>query len=152
MANKSSRRHFVKRSAALVAGSIVLPHIIPSTVFVMGRRVAPSDRIVIGAIGAGSQGMSNMRDFLNLKDALQFVAVCDVGIHIADCNKLQGIFEIQKVSHIAHTLRSGTYCTNHNTIAGSYPSSHYKHCRRDDMGKHNGTSYKCSRSLDKIPS
>ena len=84
MANKSSRRNFVKRSAALVAGSIVLPHIIPSTVFGMGRRVAPSDRIVIGAIGTGSQGMSNMRDFLNLKDALQFVAVCDVdALHLA---------------------------------------------------------------------
>jgi len=84
MANKSSRRNFVKRSAALVAGSIVLPYIIPSTVFGMGRRVAPSDRIVIGAIGAGSQGMSNMRDFLNLKDALQFVAVCDVdALHLA---------------------------------------------------------------------
>ncbi len=78
MANKSSRRDFVKRSAALVAGSIVLPQIIPSSVFGMGRRIAPSDRIVIGAIGIGSQGMSNMRDFLKLKDALQFVAVCDV--------------------------------------------------------------------------
>jgi predicted dehydrogenase len=84
MTNKSSRRNFVKRSAALVAGSIVLPHIIPSTVFGMGRRIAPSDRIVIGAIGIGSQGMSNMRDFLKLKDALQFVAVCDVdALHLA---------------------------------------------------------------------
>jgi len=78
MANKSSRRDFVKRSAALVAGSIVLPQIIPSSVFGMGRTIAPSDRIVIGAIGTGSQGMSNMKDFLKLKDALQFVAVCDV--------------------------------------------------------------------------
>ncbi len=32
----------------------------------------------MGAIGTGSQGMSNMRDFLELKDAVQFVAVCDV--------------------------------------------------------------------------
>jgi len=78
MANKSSRRDFVKRSAALVAGSIVLPQIIPSSVFGMGRTIAPSDRIVIGAIGTGSQGMSNIKDFLKLKDALQFVAVCDV--------------------------------------------------------------------------
>ena len=78
MANKSSRRDFVKRSATLVAGAIVLPQIIPSSAFGMGRRIAPSDRIVIGAIGTGSQGMSNMQDFLNLKDAVQFVAVCDV--------------------------------------------------------------------------
>src|SRR5665811_2131530 len=78
MANKSSRRDFVKRSAALVAGVIVLPQIIPSSAFGMGRKIAPSDRIVIGAIGTGSQGMSNMKDFLRLKDALQFVTVCDV--------------------------------------------------------------------------
>ncbi|MDP3001569.1 MAG: Gfo/Idh/MocA family oxidoreductase [Bacteroidales bacterium] len=78
MSNKSSRREFVKRSAAAVAGAIVLPQIIPSSAFGMGGRIAPSDRIVIGAIGTGSQGMSNMRDFLRLKDAVQFVAVCDV--------------------------------------------------------------------------
>jgi predicted dehydrogenase len=78
MANNSTRREFVKRSAALAAGAIVLPQIIPSSVLGMGRSIAPSDRIVIGAIGTGSQGMSNMRDFLKLKNALQFVAVCDV--------------------------------------------------------------------------
>ena len=78
MAKNSSRREFVKRSAALTAGAIVLPQIFPSSVFGMGKRIAPSDRIVIGAIGTGSQGMSNMGDFLKLKDAVQFVAVCDV--------------------------------------------------------------------------
>jgi len=78
MANKSSRRDFVKRSAALVAGTFVLPQIIPSTAFGMGRRTAPNDRIVIGSIGVGSQGTSNLMDFLKLKDAVQFVAVCDV--------------------------------------------------------------------------
>ncbi len=78
MAKKSSRRNFVKRSAAVVAGAVVFPQIIPSSAFGMGGKIAPSDRIVIGAIGTGSQGMSNMRDFLNLKNAVQFVAVCDV--------------------------------------------------------------------------
>jgi predicted dehydrogenase len=84
MANKSSRRDFVKRSAAVVAGAFVLPQIIPSTAFGMGRRIAPSDRLVIGSIGVGSQGMSNMMDFLKLKDAVQYVAVCDVdSLHLA---------------------------------------------------------------------
>ena len=78
MVNKSSRREFVKRSAAVVAGSIVLPQIIPSSAFGGAGIIAPSDRVVIGAIGTGSQGMSNMRDFLRLKNAVQFVAVCDV--------------------------------------------------------------------------
>ena len=78
MTNKPSRREFVKRSATAVAGAIVLPNIFPSSVFGMGGKLAPSDRIVIGSIGTGSQGMSNMRDFLKLKDTVQFVAVCDV--------------------------------------------------------------------------
>jgi predicted dehydrogenase len=84
MANKTSRRDFVKRSAALVAGAIVLPQIIPSSALGMGKRIPPSDRLVIGSIGTGSQGMANMSDFLNLKDAVQFVAVCDVdALHLA---------------------------------------------------------------------
>jgi predicted dehydrogenase len=32
----------------------------------------------MGQIGTGSQGGSNMRDFMNLKDQVQFVALCDV--------------------------------------------------------------------------
>jgi len=84
MVHKSTRRDFVKRSAALVAGAVVLPQIIPSSAFGMGKRIAPSDRIVIGSIGTGSQGMSNMKDFLKLKDAVQFVAICDVdALHLA---------------------------------------------------------------------
>ena len=78
MTNKSSRRDFVKKSAALVAGTFVIPQIIPSSAFGMGKIVAPSDRIVIGSIGLGSQGTSNLNDFLKLKGPLQFVAVCDV--------------------------------------------------------------------------
>ena len=84
MANKSSRRTFIKHSATAAAGAFVLPQIISSTVFGIGGKPAPSDRIVMGAIGTGSQGMSNMRDFLNLKDQVQFVALCDVdSLHLA---------------------------------------------------------------------
>ena len=88
MTQNSSRREFVKRSAALVAGSIVLPQIIPSSVLGMGGKTPPSDRIVMGSIGTGSQGMSNMRDFLNLKDAVRFVSVCDVdSVHLAGAKR-----------------------------------------------------------------
>jgi len=78
MSNKTSRRDFIKRSAAAAAGVVVIPEIIPSSALGMGGKTAPGNRIVIGAIGTGSQGMANMRDFLELKDAVQFVAVCDV--------------------------------------------------------------------------
>jgi predicted dehydrogenase len=83
MAKNSSRREFVKRSVALVAGSIVLPQIIPSTALGMGGKLPPSDRIVFGLIGTGSQGMSDLRDFYRLDNQVQFVALCDV-----DANRL----------------------------------------------------------------
>ena len=78
MSHKSSRRDFVKRSAAVVAGVIVMPQIIPSTALGMGGKLPPSDRIVFGIIGTGSQGMSDCRDFLRLENQVQFVALCDV--------------------------------------------------------------------------
>jgi predicted dehydrogenase len=78
MSKKSSRRDFVRKSVAAGAGIFIFPTIIPSSALGMGGRTAPGNRIVMGAIGTGSQGMSNMNDFLDLKDAVQFVAVCDV--------------------------------------------------------------------------
>jgi predicted dehydrogenase len=78
MSNKNSRRDFIRRSAAAAAGVFVLPNLIPSSAMGLGSKTPPSDRLVMGCIGTGSQGMSNMRDFLRLKDAVQFVALCDV--------------------------------------------------------------------------
>ena len=78
MFDKSTRRDFLKRSATVATGALILPQIIPSTALGMGGKLPPSDRIVMGAIGTGSQGTSNMRDFLKLKNQVQFVAVCDV--------------------------------------------------------------------------
>ena len=78
MKNKTSRRDFLMRSAAATAGAIVFPSVIPSSALGLGGKTAPSDRLVMGAIGTGSQGMSNIRDFLRLKDAPQYVAICDV--------------------------------------------------------------------------
>lgn len=89
MTKKSSRRDFVKRSAAAIVGAFVLPEIIPSTVLGKGGKLPPSDRVVMGAIGTGSQGMSNMRDFLRLKDKVHFVAVCDVdALHLKGAKDL----------------------------------------------------------------
>lgn len=78
MYSKTSRRDFVRRAAAAATGIFVVPSIIPSTALGMGGRLAPSDRVVMGAIGTGSQGISNMNDFLRLNNMVQFVAVCDV--------------------------------------------------------------------------
>ena len=74
---KNSRRIFLKNSLSAVAGAIVLPNIIPSSALGMNGLLPPSDRIVLGSIGVGSQGNSNLRDFLNFKE-IQYVAMCDL--------------------------------------------------------------------------
>jgi len=68
-----SRRSFLKGTAAL-GPVLAFPSIVPSSVF--GAN-APSNRIVMGAIGVGSQGTGDMRGFLS-KGEVQMVAVCDV--------------------------------------------------------------------------
>lgn len=78
MTKKTTRRDFLRRSAAISAGAFVFPHIVRPSALGLGGVLPPSDRVVIGSIGVGSQGMSNMRDFLALRNAVQFVAVCDV--------------------------------------------------------------------------
>ena len=57
MKRKSSRREFLRKSVATGIGLSVIPHIIPASALGRGGFVAPSDRIVMGVIGAGSQGM-----------------------------------------------------------------------------------------------
>ncbi len=71
-----SRRQFLGHSAA-VAGVLALPAIIPASALGKAGRVAPSNRVVMGYIGLGIQGMGNMRTFRGNPE-VQAVAVCDV--------------------------------------------------------------------------
>ncbi len=68
-----SRRGFLKGAAAF-GGICGFPAVVPSSVFGQG---APSNKIVMGAIGTGSMGMGDLNGFLN-KDEVRVVAVCDV--------------------------------------------------------------------------
>jgi predicted dehydrogenase len=69
------RRDFVKG----IAGGIVtgFPLVVPASALGRGAAAAPSDRIVMGAIGVGRQGSGDMRGFLNNPD-VRVVAICDV--------------------------------------------------------------------------
>ncbi|MCX6996464.1 MAG: Gfo/Idh/MocA family oxidoreductase [Kiritimatiellaeota bacterium] len=71
-----NRRQFLKRT--LAAGSaLAMPCIIPAAALGRGGAVAPSERIVMGAIGVGGQGSNDLAFLLGEAD-VQFVAVCDV--------------------------------------------------------------------------
>jgi len=69
------RRAFLKKSLMLAVGSLVMPAIVPSSVF---GKTAPSNRITVGCIGLGRQTISpNIPQLLKSPHA-QVVAVCDV--------------------------------------------------------------------------
>ena len=72
-----SRRTFLKGAAKATASAAFFPAIIPATALGREGAVAPSERIVMGCLGVGSQGTGNMKGFLQLPEA-QIVAVCDV--------------------------------------------------------------------------
>jgi len=72
-----NRRQFLKSATGVTAGSIAFPYVVSSSALGQAGNVAASDRIVMGAIGVGSQGSGNMRGFLGKKE-VQMVAVCDV--------------------------------------------------------------------------
>lgn len=102
-----TRRKFVKRIAAIVAA----PVIIPASALGKDGRPAPSNRIVMGSIGVGRKGTSDMRTFLQQKD-VQLVAVADV--ETRHRKRARKIIE----DHYAGRSDSGTYegCKDYNDL------------------------------------
>jgi predicted dehydrogenase len=72
--HRITRRGFLKTSA-MAAGSFSMPCIVPGSVY--GADISPSEKIVIGYWGTGSQGSGHVRAFTGKED-VQAVAVCDV--------------------------------------------------------------------------
>jgi predicted dehydrogenase len=68
-----NRREFLKSTAVAVG----MPMIIPASALGRDGTVAPSNRIVLGAIGIGPRGRYVLETFLKYPEA-QFVTVCDV--------------------------------------------------------------------------
>lgn len=69
------RRQFLAHSAA--GAAMALPALLPAQALGLADKVAPSNRVVLGCIGLGIQGMGNMRTFRGNSE-VQVVAVCDV--------------------------------------------------------------------------
>ena len=68
-----TRRDFVKDSTITAVGTSLALSAGPFA----GRVLAANDKIVVGVIGCGGQGRTNMRDFLRQPD-VEIAAVCDV--------------------------------------------------------------------------
>ena len=75
--NDIGRRQFLKRATKVAAGAVAFPYIVPSSALGKAGTVSPSNRVVVGCIGVGSQGRGVMQNFLH-QDIAHVVAVCDV--------------------------------------------------------------------------
>jgi len=73
---KYTRREFF-RTAGAAGAAIAMPTIIPASALGRDGKIAPSERIVMGAIGVGGRGSGDLNWMLGEQD-VQFVAVCDV--------------------------------------------------------------------------
>jgi predicted dehydrogenase len=83
-----TRRSFLKKTAALAAGALAAPQVVPSSVLGNPGRAAASERITVGWIGTGHRGSAVMGEFLGQKD-VQVVAACDVNRQALDAAKKQ---------------------------------------------------------------
>ncbi|MGI9470648.1 MAG: Gfo/Idh/MocA family protein [Rubripirellula sp.] len=66
-----SRRDFLASGSALMAATIVQPHVLGGP-----QHVAPSDRVNVALVGAGGRGRQNARELLKLSD-VRITAVAD---------------------------------------------------------------------------
>ncbi len=82
MSNSSRNltRRELLQGAIAAAGAAALPAIVPAKTLGRDGAIAPSQRIVLGAIGIGGRGEYDLGYFLIQPD-VQFVAICDVRAH-----------------------------------------------------------------------
>lgn len=103
-----NRRSFLRRTAATAAACAV-PCLVPSSVLGLN---APSNRIHLGCIGTGNQGINDMNGFLRHRDA-QIVVVCDVNTGSCDYprERYRGREPAQKIvnDYYAGKNRAGQY-------------------------------------------
>ncbi|MBE0537512.1 MAG: Gfo/Idh/MocA family oxidoreductase [Phycisphaerae bacterium] len=98
-------------ASGIAAGAVVLPYILPATVFGQGG-ASPSERITMAVIGTGNQGINDMRGMLG-DNRVQIVAVCDVNRESAGywSNRIGGREPARRIveEHYAQQKASGAY-------------------------------------------
>ena len=79
----SSRRLFIRNSAALTAGFGILTGLPEDSFAHIRKRLSPNDKIGIGAIGINGMGWSNVKSALKIP-GVNLVAVCDIDQNVID--------------------------------------------------------------------
>lgn len=90
MSDSPSRRDFIRTGAALAVGATLpsasyQPSLAPDPAALSGPlRAAPMDRVRVGFVGAGGQGMTHVDSLLSL-EGVELKAICDIDpAHAAD--------------------------------------------------------------------
>ena len=94
VSNQLNRRKFLGLSALGLTGLTILP-----SWTMNGIKIAPSDRVVMGFIGLGQQGMNDFLSFSSVP-GVQVVAGCDVDTMKTERFKLR-VEEWQKSQGLA---------------------------------------------------
>ncbi|MET0393468.1 MAG: Gfo/Idh/MocA family oxidoreductase [Chitinophagaceae bacterium] len=103
----STRKQFLKNSAALLAGSTVLSAFDNQAFAIFKNRVAPSDQLNIAAIGIKGMGWANVGAALKVP-GVNLVALCDIDKNVLD----QRLGELKKWNIDARKVRTtGDYRT-----------------------------------------
>ena len=72
------RRSFMRSALRASVCTIAMPYLIPASALGKNGAVLPSNRIVMGGIGLGNRGRSDLKSWLLPDPEVQFVAICDV--------------------------------------------------------------------------
>ena len=79
----TSRRNFLQNSAAIAGGSLLLSALDNQAFAIFKNRIAPSDQLNIGLIGAKGMGWANVTAASKIA-GVNLVAICDVDKNVLD--------------------------------------------------------------------
>jgi predicted dehydrogenase len=79
----SNRRHFIRQTSAVVAGTALLSALDNKAFAIFKNRFSPADQINIGAIGINGMGWANVTSALK-QPGVNLVALCDVDKNVLD--------------------------------------------------------------------
>lgn len=103
----SSRKKFLKNSAALITGGTILSALDNNAFAIFKNKVAPSDQLNIAAIGIKGMGWSNVNGALKVP-GVNLVALCDIDKSVLD----RRMSELAKMNIDASKVRTtGDYRT-----------------------------------------
>ena len=72
-----NRRRFLKSLAIGTTATLSVPLVLPGKALGLDGVVAPSEKILLGAIGVQHRGVTDLKCFFEVPD-IQFVAICDI--------------------------------------------------------------------------